>query len=75
MLTDRPVANNRPDIVLIEKEEKHSYIIDLTIPSDDRAYSEKITKYSDLSFEMKEIPQLWSAMSWLSHFLSPSMTP
>ncbi|XP_045463785.1 uncharacterized protein LOC123673343 [Harmonia axyridis] len=61
MVTDRPVANNRPDIVLLNKTEKSCEIIDITVPSDDnisRAYTEKITKYFDLSFELKEMYKL-----------------
>lgn len=47
IVTDRPVANNRPDIVLIKKTEEVCYIIDITVPADDnisRAYTEKISK-------------------------------
>ncbi|XP_045474936.1 uncharacterized protein LOC123680863 [Harmonia axyridis] len=61
IVTDRPVANNRPDIVLLNKTEKSCEIIDITVPSDDsisRAYTEKITKYFDLSFELKEMYKL-----------------
>ncbi|XP_044757776.1 uncharacterized protein LOC123315935 [Coccinella septempunctata] len=61
MVTDRPVANNRPDIVLLNKREKSCVIIDITVPSDDnisRAYTEKLTKYFDLSFELKEMYRL-----------------
>lgn len=61
MVTDRPVANNRPDIVLFKKEQKVCYIIDITVPSDDnisRAYSEKLSKYFDLSFNLREMYQL-----------------
>ncbi|XP_044760844.1 uncharacterized protein LOC123318291 [Coccinella septempunctata] len=60
IVTERPVANNRPDIVLFKKESKICYIIDITVPSDDnisRAYTEKISKYYDLSFNLKEMYQ------------------
>ncbi|XP_045480887.1 uncharacterized protein LOC123685276 [Harmonia axyridis] len=61
METDRPVAHNRPDIVIFDKVKKGANIIDVTVPADDsisRAYTEKITKYEDLAFEQKEIYDL-----------------
>ncbi|XP_045466617.1 uncharacterized protein LOC123675312 [Harmonia axyridis] len=61
METDRPVAHNRPDIVIFDKVKKEANIIDVTVPADDnisRAYTEKITKYEDLAFELKEIYNL-----------------
>ncbi|XP_044764376.1 uncharacterized protein LOC123320944 [Coccinella septempunctata] len=56
--TDRRIPHNRPDIVLFDKENRKVIIIDITVPADDnisRAYSEKVNKYHDLAFEMKEI--------------------
>ncbi|XP_044749731.1 uncharacterized protein LOC123310331 [Coccinella septempunctata] len=58
LITDRSIPHNRPDIVLFEKKLKKLIIADVTIPADDnieRAYTEKIMKYHDLSFELKEI--------------------
>lgn len=61
IITDRPVQHNRPDIVLLDREKSEVKIIDVTIPADDnmeRAYTDKLTKYHDLAFEMKEIYRL-----------------
>ncbi|XP_044755067.1 uncharacterized protein LOC123314020 [Coccinella septempunctata] len=61
MITDRAVQHNRPDIVIFDKINKKVTIIDVTVPADDnitKAYTEKLTKYHDLAFEMKEIYQL-----------------
>lgn len=58
MVTDRAISHNRPDIVLFNKTEKLVQIIDITVPADDniaRAYTEKLTKYHDLAFELKEM--------------------
>lgn len=59
--TDRKIAHNRPDIVLFNKVDKEATIIDITVPADDniiKAYSEKLSKYQDLAFELKEIHKL-----------------
>ncbi|XP_044754063.1 uncharacterized protein LOC123313273 [Coccinella septempunctata] len=63
LVTDRPIAHNRPDIVILKKKKKELIIIDITIPADDnaeRAYNEKKIKYHDLAFELKEIYRLTS---------------
>lgn len=63
LITDRSIPHNRPDIVIFEKAGNRATIIDVTIPADDnaeRAYTEKITKYHDLAFELKEIYKLTS---------------
>ncbi|XP_044745135.1 uncharacterized protein LOC123306999 [Coccinella septempunctata] len=63
ILTDRMIPHNRPDIVVIDKTNRKATIIDITVPADDniaRAYSEKLLKYHDLAFEMKEIYHLRS---------------
>lgn len=61
LITDRPIAHNRPDIVIFHKLENKVTIIDVTIPADDnieKAYAEKRMKYHDLAFELKEIYKL-----------------
>ncbi|XP_045474957.1 uncharacterized protein LOC123680883 [Harmonia axyridis] len=61
--TDRSIAHNRPDIVIFEKDPKKVTILDITIPADDnadKAHTEKIVKYHDLAFELKEINHLTS---------------
>ncbi|XP_045460409.1 uncharacterized protein LOC123670874 [Harmonia axyridis] len=61
LITDRPIAHNRPDIVILEKMENRATIVDITVPADDnaeKAYTEKIIKYHDLAFELKELYRL-----------------
>ena len=53
--TDRQVGANRPDIVLRDKIQKKTYIIDVSCPSDVNVLSkenEKCTKYSGLRVEL-----------------------
>ena len=55
LTTDREVGSNRPDIVIRDKLEKKTYIIDVSCPSDVNVTAkenEKITKYSGLRVEL-----------------------
>jgi len=57
--TDRRVAHNKPDIIVINKRKREVNIIDVAVPLDcniARKRNEKVTKYVDLSIEIK---QLW----------------
>ncbi|XP_044760879.1 uncharacterized protein LOC123318334 [Coccinella septempunctata] len=72
MVTDRSVAHNRPDITLFDNVRKTCLLIDFTIPADDnitRAYSEKISKYTDLAFQLREMYAL-EAVSVLPMIIS-----
>ncbi|XP_044751659.1 uncharacterized protein LOC123311655 [Coccinella septempunctata] len=53
--------HNRPDIALFDTEQKTCMLIEFTIPADDniaKAYTEKITKYGDLAFQLRELYNL-----------------
>lgn len=57
LFTDKTVHYNRPDITLIDKDEKTLYLIDVAIPNTHNLQSkhtEKLTKYTDLAIELKE---------------------
>lgn len=59
--TDRTVRANRPDMIMWYKENKEAIMIDFSVPLDDnmeRAFSEKLTKYQDLAFEVKQMFKL-----------------
>lgn len=61
IITDRPIAHNRPDIVLIKKEQQSAWLIDISIPMDEnirKSYVEKVSKYKDLRHELKELWRL-----------------
>lgn len=63
IITDKTVAANRPDIVLINKKSKIAYLIDIAHPLDtnlEKTEREKINKYYDLSQEIKSINRLTS---------------
>ena len=59
--TDRRVAHNKPDILMVNKKEREISIIDIAVPNDSnisRKRYEKITNYADLAIELR---QLWDA--------------
>lgn len=61
LITDRGVAHNRPDITLFDTSEETCLLLDITVPADDnvsKAYTEKITKYTDLAFQLRELYNL-----------------
>ena len=58
IVTDRVISARRPDIVVREKKEKRTFLIDVAIPWDTRVEAkeiEKITKYQDLRVELTRI--------------------
>ena len=55
---DRYIECRKPDIVVVEKEEKQCTIIDIATPGDNRVGAkEKIEKYDNLKWEIKK---MWS---------------
>ena len=64
MLTDRTVHHNKPDILIIDRQNKIADIIDISVPNDEnirKAYAEKLRKYQDLAIELKDLYKLDSA--------------
>ena len=58
---DHTIRHNKPDILLVEKHERHAIIIDIAGPSDYniiRKRAEKIRNYQDLSYKLKQIGQV-----------------
>ena len=56
--TDRVIPARRPDIVVLDKEERKLTIIDVAVPSDANIKdkeTEKITKYQDLKIELQRM--------------------
>ncbi|XP_044749728.1 uncharacterized protein LOC123310330 [Coccinella septempunctata] len=63
MVTERGVAHNRPDVVIFDTTRASCLLLDFTIPADEnlsKAYTEKITKYADLAFQLRELHKLES---------------
>ena len=59
IITDRTIGHNRPDITLIDKKNKITYLIDIAIPNTNNIQSkheEKIEKYLSLAEETR---QMW----------------
>lgn len=58
IITDHRIDNNRPDIVLQEKDTKTTYLIDIAVPAAhniQEKHREKIQKYLPLAAEIKTI--------------------
>lgn len=58
ILTDKHLEHNRPDIILLKKQEKEAIFIDVAITNDNnmvKTHTEKINKYIDLSYEIKDL--------------------
>lgn len=59
ILTDHTIAHNRPDITLINKQTKTTYLIDIAVPNThniQQKHMEKVGKYLPLA---EEIKQMW----------------
>ena len=70
--TDHHLEHNRPDIVVLEKEERTCSVIDVICPFDSRVLEkeqEKIEKYQDLK---REIVKIWNCRSELKIWNSRS---
>lgn len=60
IITDVHIPHNKPDMVLVNKQTKQTYIIDMAIPlptNTQRKHREKINKYLPLANEIKD---MWS---------------
>ena len=58
VLTDRPIVSNRPDLILVNKLQKRTFLIDIGIPNSHNMeyyYNEKVTKYLPLAAEIKDL--------------------
>lgn len=57
VLTDKAIPSNRPDIILQNKTERKTFLIDIAIPNSknlQETIQNKIAKYTDLAHEVKE---------------------
>lgn len=56
--TDKTIMSNRPDITIIDKIQKITYFIEISVPNDNNIhtkYTEKLEKYHQLAQEIKRI--------------------
>ena len=58
VVTPKELEANRPDLVFLDKENKHWTIVDFSVPNDanvDKKEQEKIDKYSPLAYEIRKM--------------------
>ena len=56
--TTKPMEHNRPDVVVVDRTNKHWILVDFAVPWDNnvvRKEEEKITKYSPLALEVRRM--------------------
>jgi hypothetical protein len=58
VLTDIHIKHNRPDIIILNKQQKQAYLLDIAIPNSHnitQTYNTKINKYLELSVAMRNL--------------------
>jgi hypothetical protein len=58
ILTDIHIKHNRPDIIILNKQQKQAYILDIAVPNSHnitQTYNTKINKYLELSVAMRNL--------------------
>jgi hypothetical protein len=57
-LTDINIKHNRPDIIILNKQQKQAYLLDIAVPNSHnitQTYNTKINKYLELSVAMRNL--------------------
>lgn len=63
IITDRAVPPNKPDLVLVDREQSRVFLVDVTIPHDEnlvKAERDKFAKYLELA---DEVTEMWGVAS------------
>jgi hypothetical protein len=55
ILTDIHIKHNRPDIIILNKQQKQAYLLDIAVPNSHNTYNTKINKYLELSVAMRNL--------------------
>jgi hypothetical protein len=58
ILTDIRIKHNRPDIIILNKQQKQAYLLDIAVPNSHnitQTYNTKINKYLELSVAMRNL--------------------
>jgi hypothetical protein len=58
VLTDIHIKPNRPDIIILNKQQKQAYLLDIAVPNlhnITQTYNTKINKYLELSVAMRNL--------------------
>jgi hypothetical protein len=77
VLTDIHIQHNRPDIIILNKQQKQAYLLDIAVPNSHnitQTYNTKINKYLELSVAMRNLwcsilPLIISATGIVPHSL------
>jgi hypothetical protein len=54
VLTDIHIQHNRPDIIILNKQQKQAYLLDIAVPNS-QTYNTKINEYLELSVAMRNL--------------------
>jgi hypothetical protein len=54
ILTDIHIQHNRPDIIILNKQQKQAYFLDIAVPNPQK-YNSKINKYLEFSVAMRNL--------------------
>jgi hypothetical protein len=58
VLTDSHIKHNRPDIIILNKQQKQAYLLDISVPNSHnitQTYNTKINEYLELSVAMRNL--------------------
>jgi hypothetical protein len=58
VLTDIHIKHNRPEIIILNKQQKQAYLLDIAVPNSHnitQTYNTKISKYLELSVTMRNL--------------------
>jgi hypothetical protein len=58
VLTDIHIQHNRPDIIILNKQQKQAYLLDIAVPNSHnitQTYNTKINKYLELSVAIRNL--------------------
>jgi hypothetical protein len=58
VLTDIHIQHNRPDIIILNKQQKQAYLLDIAVPNSHnitQTYNTKINNYLELSIAMRNL--------------------
>jgi hypothetical protein len=58
VLTDILIKHNRPDIIILNRQQKQAYLLDIAVPNSHnitQTYNTKINKYLELSVAMRNL--------------------
>jgi hypothetical protein len=58
VLADMHIQHNRPDIIILNKQQKQAYLLDIAVPNSNnitQTYNTKINKYLELSVAMRNL--------------------